>query len=407
VYRDRPDLIRHHPRHVYTYRDRYHRLTHRIIWPRYCYPVYYRWGPRYRYHWVYPYYHRKYVFVSLGGWWPWSYRYTRYYWYGWHPYTWYGYYPIPREVVVGGTNYYTYNYYTGEGDTTVAESTALPYGIDQETLTKVQERVAKQQAGEPAAQTQADVLFEGGVQKFEGGQFGEASQAFAQAMALAPEDVILPYAYAQALFANDQYSESAEVLRAALENVSPEEQGVFYPRGLYADDDTLFAHIEKLLDKVETYGFDADLQLLLGYHLLGVGETDYARAPLEQAAQDQRNAEAAKVLLDLLEKMEAATADVAAAAPQTSTGQVSGVTTAPDAASTSTSTPQGTEASEAVKADILKRAKAASASGNAPAGGTAGTAVTSPAPPVNTQPAKKEDDDSAATQNVGPAPGGR
>ena len=38
----------------------------------------------------YPSYHRKYLFVSLGGYWPYSYRYQRYYWYGCHPYYWYG-----------------------------------------------------------------------------------------------------------------------------------------------------------------------------------------------------------------------------------------------------------------------------------------------------------------------------
>ena len=403
VYRDRPDLIRHHPHHVHMYRDRYHRLTHRIIWPRYHYPVYYRWGPYYRSHWVYPYYHRKYVFVSLGGWWPWHYRYSRYYWYGYHPYIWYGYHPVPREVAVGSTNYYTYNYYTGEGDTVVADSGALPYGIDEATLANVQERLAQQQAGEPAAQTQADVLFESGVKSFEAGQFAGASQAFAQAMTLAPDDMILPFAYSQALFANNQYSESAEVLRAALEEVSPEEQGVFYPRGLYADDDALFSQIEALLDKVETYGFDADLQLLLGYHLLGVGEIDYARAPLEQAAGDLQNAKAAKVLLDLLDKMAEASAATAAGSGSTPS---SGVTIGPsNAGAVASPAPQSPGMSDAAKADILERAKAASAPSSAGAGG--GSTVTVPASPVNSQAGKKEDDESPTKQNISPVPGGQ
>ena len=149
VYHDRPDLVRHRPHNVHVYRDRYDRLCHRIIWPRYHYPIYYRWGPHVRYHWVYPYYHRKYVFVSLGGWWPWNYNYTRYYWYGWHPYSWYGYYPVPREIDTGSTNYYTYNYYTTD-ESTAASEDVLPYGIDAETLAKVQQRVAAQNAGEPA-----------------------------------------------------------------------------------------------------------------------------------------------------------------------------------------------------------------------------------------------------------------
>lgn len=412
VYRDRPDLVKHGAHHVYPYRDRYHRLCHRIVWPRYHYPVYYRYGSHYHCNWVHPYYHRKYVFVSLGGWWPWYYTYPRYYWYGWHPYTWYGYYPVPREVAVGSTNYYTYNYYTGENDTTV-DSTVLPYGIDEETLANVQQRIEEQKAAEPGEQTQADVLFESGVKRFEAGQFAEAGQVFAEAMSLAPDDVILPFAYAQALFADSQYSRSAEVLRAALEKVSPEERGVFYPRGLYGDDAVLFKQIETLLDKVETYGFDADLQLLLGYHLLGVGETDYARAPLTQASQDLRNAQAAKVLLGLLDKMEEAGAEGASPSPQTRSDDVGSGPTA--ARASGAPAQEGSAASEAVKADVLKRARAASASGTAPqateagadAGAGAGTSVTSPEPPVHSQPAKKEDDESQTTQSVGPASGVR
>ena len=399
VYHDRPDLIRHSPRHVYAYRDRYDRLCNRIIWPRYHYPVYYRWGPHVRYRWVYPYYHRKYVFVSLGGWWPWHYSYTRYHWYGWHPYTWYGYYPVPREVDTGTNNYYTYNYYTDDQD--AAANDALPYGIDAETLAKVQQRLAEQQATEPAPQTQADTYFENGVTSFEAGRYGEAAMAFAAAMELSPEDRILPFAYAQAMFANKQYSDSAKVLRMALQNVSPEEQGVFYPRGLYANDDALFEQIEELLDKAEDYGFDGDLQLLLGYHLLGVGETEYARVPLEQAGRDLKNAPAAKVLLGLLDKMETTGAEGAGPSPQTQSGTAGSSTVRPG--TETSAVPQSPATSGAAKANVLKRIEAASAAhggvgtvGNTEAG-SAGVGLDSP-------PAKREDDATQAIQNVGSVP---
>jgi len=379
VYHDRPDLVRHSPRHVHTYRDRHHRVCHRIIWPRYCYPVHYYCGPRPVYRWCYPYYHRKYVFVSIGGYWPIGCSYLRYYWYGWHPYTWYGYYPVPRQVDSGTYNYYTYNYYTENGSA-AADSTVLPYGIDAETLAKVQGRIAQQEAVEPAAQTQADLRFEEGVTSFEAGRYAEAAVAFAAAMDLSSEDVIVPFAYAQSLFANKQYSEAAEVLRAALRKVSPEEQGVFYPRGLYANDDALFEQIEQLLDKVETYGFDADLQLLLGYHLLGVGETEYARGPLERAGQDLKNTQAAKVLLDLLSKMEATDSETSGQSPQTRSNSVEGTT-----ASAGTS---GT-----TKADVLKRMEAASSGVSiAPSIGV-DAKVDMPADLVSSPPAKKEDDD--------------
>jgi len=182
------------------------------------------------------------------------------------------------------------------------------------------------------------------VTRFEAGNYAEAAQAFASAMSMAPNDMILPFAYAQALFANGQYSEAAEALRAALKNASPEQEGVFYPRGLYAQDEVLFGQLEKLLDKVDAYGFDADLQLLLGYHLLGVGEMEYARGPLEQAGQDIRNAQAAKVLLNVLNKQEAAGTTGGAAGSQGVSG--AGAVT-PDAAAPATSS----------KSNVLERVK--------------------------------------------------
>ena len=314
VYRDRPDLVKYSPRTVYVYRDPYDRLCERIIWPQYYYPVYYSYGSYLGFHCVYPYYQRKYVFVSLGGYWP-TYNYMRYYWYGYHPYSWYGYYPVPRQVDSDTYNYYTYNYYGDSRDNYAdtgyyANDTGysdMPYGISAQTYAKVQQRVAEQKAQAPAAQTQVDTLFDAGVQSFEAGNFPEAADQFGAAMELAPEDTILPYAYAQSLFAAGRYNEAAVVLRKALAKVSPADEGVFYPRGLYSDDDVLFEQIEDLLNKVEDYGFDADMQLLLGYNLLGIGENEYARGPLERAAQDARNAGAAKVLLDLLVKLETAT----------------------------------------------------------------------------------------------------
>ena len=116
--------------------------------------------------------------------------------------------------------------------------------------------------------------------------------------------MILPFAYAQALFADGQYDKAADMLREALKNASPQKEGVFFPRGLYANDDVLFAQIEKLVDRIDRSGNDADLHLLLGYQLLGVGETGYAREPLEEAARDPQDAAPAGVLLSVLEKME-------------------------------------------------------------------------------------------------------
>ncbi len=228
------------------------------------------------------------MFVSLGGYWPLSYRYRRYYWYGHHPYHWYGYYPIAREVRTGSYNYYTYHYYNNDTGH-VAEADVF------ENL--------GEQAAEPDETTLVDVYFEEAVKVFEAGRYDQAVEKFARAMELAPDDMVLPFAYGQALMANGQYSLAAEILRAALAKVSPEKEGVFYPRGLYAKEETLLAQIDDLAEKAEVFSSDADLQLLLGYQLLGLGNVDQAVAPLMFASKDLVNANAASVLLKLLEKI--------------------------------------------------------------------------------------------------------
>ncbi len=311
IYHDSPQLVRHRNCHVHMYKDRHHRLCHRIIWPRFRFAVRYHWGPRLVFRYVYPYYHRKYIFVSLGGYWPVEYRYVRYYWYGWHPYFWCGYYPIPHQVEGDTYNYYTYNYYySGAGES--AETYQISQGItddyippvDHTTFADVREKLAKQKA-EPDPQTLVDTLFEEAVKAFENGEYDSAVEKFAAGVELAPEDMVLPFAYAQALFANEQYAEATEMLRTALEKVTPQEQGVFYPRGLYPDEDVLLWQIERLAEQAEQNTHDADLQLLLGYQMLGIGELDAATEPLLQASQDVENATAAEILLELLEKLKA------------------------------------------------------------------------------------------------------
>jgi hypothetical protein len=260
-------------RHIHHYRDRHYRLCHRIVWPRYHYPVYYSCGPYYRVRYVYPYYHRRYIFVSLGGYWPAHYRYVRYYWYGYHPYEWYGYHPIPYEVKNDTYNYYTYNYYgTGASDSATYEGVGELAAVDENTFADVRERLAAEQAVEPDAETLADTYFEKGVEAFGEGQYTRAADLFAKAMELAPEDIILPFAYAQALFAGENYTEAASVLRLILSSIDTEKEGVFYPRGLYPDDETLLAQIDVLEARAELADSEYDLHLLLGYQLLGIGE---------------------------------------------------------------------------------------------------------------------------------------
>ena len=233
------------------------------------------------------------MFISLGGYWPLGYSYTRYYWYGCHPYNWYGYYPIAREVRSPSYNYYTYNYYSdGDGG----------YQPAQTVNSEIFENLAEQTA-EPQQPTLADVYFEEAVKAFEVAQYNTAAMKFAKAVELAPEDMILPFAYGQALLASQQYSKAAEVLRGALAKVSPEKEGVFFPRGLYPDEESLLKQIDMLAERAAQFSFDADLQLLLGYQLLGIGQHDRAVEPLMNAGRDLDNAKAAAVLMELLEKI--------------------------------------------------------------------------------------------------------
>ena len=288
VYHDRPSYVRHYNRYDYTYRDYLGVLRYRVIWPRYRFIIHYDHSPWFSWRYFYPYYHRKYLFISLGGYWPSWYHHRRYYWYGCHPYHWYGYYPVAREVQSPTYNYYTYNYYTDTSDPAADPA--------------IFEQIGAQEQG-PDQITLADVYFEEAVKAFEAGSYQTASTKFARAMELAPDDQILPFAYSQALIAVENYPMAAQVLREALAKVSPEQEGVFYPRGLYADEDELLDQIDRLTEKAELYGYDADLQLLLGYQLLGIGEVDRAVEPLISAKEDLVNAKAATVLLNLAEKI--------------------------------------------------------------------------------------------------------
>ena len=287
-------------RHELSFRNRHSRLSHRIIWPNYRYTVrYHHRRNRFSYRYVYPYYHRKYVFVSLGGYWP-SYSYRRYYWYGYHPYNWYGYDPVPYEVGGDTYNYYTYNYYGEDGQ--------IP-PVDHTTFQDVREKMAQQSPVEPASETETDRIFAQAVEAFEAGNYPVAADRLEEALHLSPDDIILPFAYSQALLADQQYHKAAEVLRSALEKTSPEEQGVFYPRGLYPDEETLTEHIERLSKKAYRETYNTDLQLLLGYQLLGIGEIDDAIKHFDQAGFDAENAHAVSTLTDLAEKIKAGQAE--------------------------------------------------------------------------------------------------
>jgi len=289
VYHDRPGLLRRRRRYEHIYRDRRARLCHRIVRPKFRF-VSYRTGSGLTFGLCNPYYNRKYVFVSLGGRRPMHYRYRRYYWYGCHPDYWYGCYPVAQQIKGDTYNYYTYNYHGTDGTEQSASADAV-------------EGLVQQPDKEPAAETMADRYFEQAVKAFEDNDYETAAERLAEAIELEGDDIILPFAYAQALFADRRYNKAAEALRLALAGVPPETQGIFYPRGLYAEDDILFEQIDTLAERADVHPADADLQLLLGYQLLGVGRIDDASGHLQQARRDPQNAPAAEILLELLEEI--------------------------------------------------------------------------------------------------------
>lgn len=280
-------IFRHRNDFVFFGRHHRHRFaSHRIITPDFFFVTYFNFGPWCVYRPIYPYYHRRYIFVNPCGYWPYNYSYVRYYWYSCYPYSWYGYNPVPYEY--GDTyNYYTYNYYGSDGP---ANSTALSnqpnYSVQQ-----------------PLSETTADQYFDEGVKAFEAGDYNTAIAKFALARQQAPDDKIIAFAYSQAYFASGDYKSAAQVLRAALAKVDPVTEGVFYPRGLYSDDDILLKQVEALSNAARLNRQDLDMQFLLGYQYLGLGELDEAAEPLKNASYDSLNSIPANALLQLLDKL--------------------------------------------------------------------------------------------------------
>jgi len=281
----------HSRRSLYHYhRDHYpsSRIFYWVSWPNCCRPICYARGPHYTFGSFWPYYHRRFVFVSLGGYWP-GYRHRRYYWYGCHPYTWYGDYP-PAHVIAGDTyNYYYYN--------------DAPQG---EALNEAHKQFEEAPPAEPAEVSPTDRYFEQAVKAFEAGDYAAAAAKFRDAADREPGDIVLPFAYVQALFAGGEYKAAAAALREALAKASPEEEGVFFPRGLYPQDGILQQHIEQLARATQLDPSDSDLRLLLGYQLLGMDRLDEATEHLQNARTENKNSHSATVLIDLLEKLKKA-----------------------------------------------------------------------------------------------------
>ena len=291
-----------HYRNHHYFWPNYHR-RHRVIFPpRRPHRIYYHRWPHFTFRYFHPRRHRKYIFVSLGGYWPIGYNYTRYYWYGCHPYRWYGYNPVIYQVEGDTYNYYTYDC-ADDGVVTALTPSDGIRPVDENTFADVRQKLAEQDVKEPDQPTVTDRYFENAVDAFDAGDYTTAANKLAVAVELERDDLVLPFAYVQALFADQQYTKAAASLREALGRLSPDQRDIFYPRGLYPKDNVLFEQISRLAAKTERENTDTDLRLLLGYHHLGTGKLDRAQEQLQQIPAGSKNAEATTILQEVLEKV--------------------------------------------------------------------------------------------------------
>ena len=160
---------------------------------------------------------------------------------------------------------------------------------------------------EPEYETVADLCFARAVELFEAENYADAVLQFQEAVLVSPDDIILPFTYSQALFANGDYAHAAGVLREAIAMIPEDELTVYYPRGLYKDETILTEQIEQLEAAADKEPFGSGYQLLLGYQYLGIGELDKAYQPLNEAAQSVANTSTAEKLLELAAQLETET----------------------------------------------------------------------------------------------------
>ena len=140
------------------------------------------------------------------------------------------------------------------------------------------------------------------AEAFVQGDYDQAVERARKATDEVPQSTVLPFVYSQSLFAAGQYEQAADVLRSAVLEVDLETQGVFFPAGFYADLNTLTDQIAELSKTADADRKNADLQLLLGYQLLGVANYDQATEALDLAELDYTNKDAAASLKYVLEQ---------------------------------------------------------------------------------------------------------
>jgi hypothetical protein len=196
-------------------------------------------------------------------------------------------YPPPQVQSLqpqGNTyNYCTFNYFNGTEDSATQND---PPAYQRQLPQK----------------TEVGIFYGDGVTAFKNGDYAEAAKNFQRAMRQANK--FMPFAYVQALFADEDYTEATEQLRLALDKLSPKSDRILFPIFLYPSDQILLTQIEKLREQACS---NSDLQLVIGYQLFGVKKMDEAAEFLNKAKSNSVNELAATKLLLIIKKTKTTT----------------------------------------------------------------------------------------------------
>jgi hypothetical protein len=203
----------------------------------------------------------------------------------------YRYYYYPSSVV------YEYHHYNPDSS---YYSSTDQYQPDDSYQSESQYETQQQYEEQPPADI--DQRLDRIAESFASGDFFNAVYYSRRAAEQYPEDVPLKFVYAQSLMADNDYHRAAQALRQALDASDIENEGVFFPFGIYPNDQALNAHIDKLKQKVGYEPSNSSYQLLLGYELLGTEQSEDAKEALEKAKTNLENEKYADMLLNILER---------------------------------------------------------------------------------------------------------
>lgn len=154
-------------------------------------------------------------------------------------------------------------------------------------------------------QSQADTLFNEGVTAFSNQDYASAVAKLQAAVRLEPADTVMPFAYAQALFASNQYEQASAVIATTLAQMTPYTPEVSFPGGMYSDHNVLVSQVDNLKRAVLMDPANANLQMLYGYELIGLGRLDDARTALNVAKTNEATAAPATALLSIIDQQQA------------------------------------------------------------------------------------------------------